>query len=585
MAEVFGTVASILQVAEVGFSLATTLYSYAASVKGAEKEIKKIARDVRLTSKVLTRTHEQLKADRNAQLATDEALQDLEDVLDGCKEAFQEVDEVLNKSLKPGAGGKPSISTFDKFRWPLRTNRLEVLRANLEKLKTTLLLMLSVLAYGSKVSQQHRQPDVANIKVEQTLDKLQLHGLAQAKDEATQRFEQLSAAFQKLETGINASQPTYASPLPGNGMNSMLAVDPQTHVPAPGTTAEIPSTARCLEACANAVLKLTSSIDVATKRWEANQTLEHVAIKLALDDTTKAVALLQSSGNLADYQLRLILLEEQNKKGLLLARKEQEARAGLGQSADPHTNQMLRSAEQEQVVAASLSSYQQSQRPTSRFMMQQVTPQSASGSRMQQVTANQPQVWRQAQIPYQHVVNYDFGDLGSPDNLDNLDFDSFLEPFLESGENAAGTFDFSGVELENVSSGMTFAREEVEADGVQRRSSKKESTIGSGRRSNALQDKDGRKFEVQADATSGDKSSDLMSLDLDPVQLGYPTSMETAATGSATAALVADFDLSEYINLDELEGIGLDLGDPVDTEDDDVAVVNRLLKRWTKIAA
>ena len=90
---------------------------------------------------------------------------------------------------------------------------------------------------------------------------------------------------------------------------------------------------------------------------------------------------------------------------------------------------------------------------------------------------------------------------------------------------------------------------------------------------------------VQAGATSGDKSSDLMSLDLGSVQSGYPTSMETAATGSATAALVADFDLSEYINLDELEDIGLDLGVPVDTEDDDVAVVDSLLRRWTKIAA
>lgn len=154
MAELFGTAAGVLQVAEVGFNLASTLYKYASTVKGAERDIKRIARDVKLTSKVLERTHQQLKADQQGQLVTDDALFDLEDVLDGCREAFQEVDDALQKSMKSSAG-KSSISFTEKLKWPLKQDKLEVLRANLEKLKTTLLLMLSVLAYGSKMQQRY----------------------------------------------------------------------------------------------------------------------------------------------------------------------------------------------------------------------------------------------------------------------------------------------------------------------------------------------------------------------------------------------------------------------------------------------
>lgn len=152
MAELFGTAAGIIQVAEVGFNLATTLYKYASTVKGAERDIKRIARDVKLTSKVLERTHEQLKADQQAQLCTNDALVDLEDVLEGCREAFKEVDDSLNKSMKPPSG-KLGMSLTEKLKWPLKQDKLEVLRANLEKLKTTLLLMLSVFAYGSKIQQ------------------------------------------------------------------------------------------------------------------------------------------------------------------------------------------------------------------------------------------------------------------------------------------------------------------------------------------------------------------------------------------------------------------------------------------------
>jgi hypothetical protein len=151
MVEPIGAASGVLGVAEVGFSLAATLYKYASSVKSAEKELKAIAKDVELTSKVLKQTHEQIQRDQNVKLCTSEALDLTSDVLSGCQDAFREVDEALKGSIKTDANGKPSVTIGARMKWPLKSGKLEVLRANLEKLKTTLLLMLSVLAYGRKV--------------------------------------------------------------------------------------------------------------------------------------------------------------------------------------------------------------------------------------------------------------------------------------------------------------------------------------------------------------------------------------------------------------------------------------------------
>ncbi|MCP6629712.1 hypothetical protein NL507_31425, partial [Klebsiella pneumoniae] len=53
MAEPFGIAASAIQVAGAGLSLATTLYDYIDQVKSAQKHIKAVATEVKLTASVL----------------------------------------------------------------------------------------------------------------------------------------------------------------------------------------------------------------------------------------------------------------------------------------------------------------------------------------------------------------------------------------------------------------------------------------------------------------------------------------------------------------------------------------------------
>ncbi|PPJ60459.1 hypothetical protein CBER1_07355 [Cercospora berteroae] len=295
MAEIIGTAASVIQVAEAGFSLATTLYNYSKSVKSAEKDIKKIARDVNLTAKVLQRTHEQLKADVSGKSCTNEAIHDLEEVLEGCREAFQEVDDALTKSTRVGADGNFTISMTEKLKWPLRSSKLEVLRANLEKLKSTLLLMLSVLAYGTRVSQAAVAANM-KVKVELTLDKLQVEGLIDAKNGAEERFEELRKKFEELELKASGNvHETDDIGVTAGGASANIAVAlpgaeaPHNEITSIDSTDPSDSLAIALQHCASTVGFLALCIDSSTEQWRNTRTFQPHSIDISLHESVEVI--------------------------------------------------------------------------------------------------------------------------------------------------------------------------------------------------------------------------------------------------------------------------------------------------------
>ena len=71
-----------------------------------------------------------------------------------CKGVFSEIEEVLKKSSKDGWTIDKGISLdrVGKFMWLFRKSRVQLLRGNLESLKSTILVELAVLNYAEKVS-------------------------------------------------------------------------------------------------------------------------------------------------------------------------------------------------------------------------------------------------------------------------------------------------------------------------------------------------------------------------------------------------------------------------------------------------
>ena len=155
MAEPFGIAASAIQVAGAGLSLAKTLHSYIDQVKSAQKHIKAIATEVKLTSSVLEHLGALLKENEAEKLCTEAVVTDAQDALGGCKDAINEIEEAFKGVMKPMVNSaRTTISATARLAWPFKKGKLETLQANLERLKSTLLLMLSVLSYARDKAQR-----------------------------------------------------------------------------------------------------------------------------------------------------------------------------------------------------------------------------------------------------------------------------------------------------------------------------------------------------------------------------------------------------------------------------------------------
>jgi hypothetical protein len=148
MAEPFSIATGALQVAGAGVQLAKTLYEFIECVKSAHKHVKAIAVEVGLTSSVLEHLGTLLKEHHGEGLCSPVIVTDARAAFKGCEDAFREIDDAFKPLMRSLPNGEKSISISGRWAWPFRKGKLETLQANLERLKTTLLLMLSVVSYA-----------------------------------------------------------------------------------------------------------------------------------------------------------------------------------------------------------------------------------------------------------------------------------------------------------------------------------------------------------------------------------------------------------------------------------------------------
>lgn len=145
MAELVGLTASIVQIAGAGTKLSTSLYNFAGSVARADQEIADIAGDVELTTKALASVGTVFKNENTRSIVSELAIQDAGEIIKRCEATFREISEVADKRRKICKDGKRSLSTLGKFSWPLKVQKVELLRRRLDRDKNSLMLLLQVL--------------------------------------------------------------------------------------------------------------------------------------------------------------------------------------------------------------------------------------------------------------------------------------------------------------------------------------------------------------------------------------------------------------------------------------------------------
>lgn len=112
-----------------------------------------VAKDIALFSTVLRDLGYTLSRGQKTRLYRDDAYQTSLLIVKDCEEVFKEIQQILKKS---GIEGKTtdtiSIGRKQKFSWMFYKPRVQILRGNLESLKSTILLQVAVLGYADTVS-------------------------------------------------------------------------------------------------------------------------------------------------------------------------------------------------------------------------------------------------------------------------------------------------------------------------------------------------------------------------------------------------------------------------------------------------
>ena len=155
MAEL-GIAASVIQLADLGVRLSLRLYTFGKTVASADKSIISISKDVSLTSSVLKELGQWLEKDQESRVHSENAVQAADEIVKECLEVFNSMDKALTRSmsrlgLQEGGRNIRTVAALERLKWPFLQPRMQFLRSNLEKLKSTLLLMLNVLTYGRQL--------------------------------------------------------------------------------------------------------------------------------------------------------------------------------------------------------------------------------------------------------------------------------------------------------------------------------------------------------------------------------------------------------------------------------------------------
>ena len=151
MAEL-GLIAAVVQIADVGIRLGDKLYTFGQTVASADESIVFISKDIRHTCSILKTLGHSLEKDHEGNLYSPTAINTAETIVKECLEIFQEMDGVLLKKItRMGLDGSPSraaIVALERLRWPFLKPKMVLLWNHLDKLKSSLQLLLEVFFYA-----------------------------------------------------------------------------------------------------------------------------------------------------------------------------------------------------------------------------------------------------------------------------------------------------------------------------------------------------------------------------------------------------------------------------------------------------
>ncbi len=154
MADAIGLAASIVQIVSTGVQASVYLYSFAETVSSAGKAVKEISSDIALTTSVLEQLKTILESEKEHETASKEAFSAAEALIQECSNIFEAVVTLIQKHFPDLGPGHRTRSKLNFLKWPIIQPKIELMRSNLEKHKTKLILMTQVLTLAKMAVSQ-----------------------------------------------------------------------------------------------------------------------------------------------------------------------------------------------------------------------------------------------------------------------------------------------------------------------------------------------------------------------------------------------------------------------------------------------
>lgn len=150
--ELVGIAAGVVQIAQLGGELPVKLFTFTRKIKNADKSIDSISQEIAATGAVLQQLDNELKKDEKLRLCSPEAIATARSLMDDCRRIFKELNDAVDGKGKGfGSGAKVILGLKQRLKYPFLEPQIELLKANLEKLKSSLLVMLNVLIFAEQL--------------------------------------------------------------------------------------------------------------------------------------------------------------------------------------------------------------------------------------------------------------------------------------------------------------------------------------------------------------------------------------------------------------------------------------------------
>jgi hypothetical protein len=149
--EAVGIAASIIKIADLGTKLSVKLFSFYRQVQNVNQAIQHLSSDVALTCAILRELGDSLKQDEQSKLCSPEAHLTARQMLKQCEEVLRRIQQMIDDSHASGKSLWQQATS--RIRNVLNEPDVSLVRANLESLKSTMLLLLNVIMFAGQIRQ------------------------------------------------------------------------------------------------------------------------------------------------------------------------------------------------------------------------------------------------------------------------------------------------------------------------------------------------------------------------------------------------------------------------------------------------